>query len=244
MVINLLAMKISWSTRIIIWIVCVLVGLSAGYIKRIQKTNAESLQRVTVQLDWFPEPEHGGLYQALAKGWFKDEGLDVVLIPGGGDVNPKWYGEEPNTDQLYGIDDLQDENDFSIAKYALDNGLPTLAICRGFQLVNVLKGGSLVQDMEEDHRNHLHEVTITKDLEGLGLSQPVLGSSCYHHQSIKQLGEGLEVLATAAEGHVEAYKIDAKAWAYGVQWHPEDNYKDNPQQMELFNKFVSEARKF
>ena len=172
------------------------------------------------------------------------KGFGGVLIPGGGDVNPKWYGEEPNTDELYGIDDLQDESDFSIAKYALDNGLPTLAICRGFQLVNVLKGGSLVQDMEEDHRNHMHEVTITKDLEGLGLSQPVLGSSCYHHQSIKQLGEGLEVLATAAEGHVEAYKIDAKAWAYGVQWHPEDNYKENPQQMELFNKFVSEAREF
>ena len=171
------------------------------------------------------------------------KGFGGVLIPGGGDVNPKWYGEEPNTDQLYGIDDLQDENDFSIAKYALDNGLPTLAICRGFQLVNVLKGGSLVQDMEEDHRNHLHEVTITKDLEGLGLSQPVLGSSCYHHQSIKQLGEGLEVLATAAEGHVEAYKIDAQAWAYGVQWHPEDNYKENPQQMELFQRFVNESKK-
>jgi len=79
-------MKISWSTRIIIWVICVIVGLSAGYIKRIQKSHVEGLQRVTVQLDWFPEPEHGGLYQALAKGWFRDEGLDVVLIPGGGNV--------------------------------------------------------------------------------------------------------------------------------------------------------------
>ena len=70
----------------IIWVVCVIVGLSAGYIKRIQNQKAGGLQRVTVQLDWFPEPEHGGLYQALAKGWFKDEGLDVVLIPGGGNV--------------------------------------------------------------------------------------------------------------------------------------------------------------
>ena len=172
------------------------------------------------------------------------EGFSGVLIPGGGDVNPKWYGEEPNTDQLYGIDDLQDENDFSIAKYALDKGLPTLAICRGFQLVNVLRGGSLVQDMEKDHRNHIHQVTITKDLENLGLSQPVLGSSCFHHQSIKKLGDGLEVIATADEGHVEAYKIEADAWSYGVQWHPEDNYKENPQQMELFSKFIAEAKKF
>lgn len=170
------------------------------------------------------------------------QGFNGVLIPGGGDVNPKWYAEEPETDHLYGVDDLQDENDFSIAKYAFDNGLPVLAICRGFQLVNVLKGGSLVQHMQQDHRNHIHQITIEKDQEGLGLSNPTLESSCFHHQSIKTLGEGLEVLATANEGHVEAFKINAKAWSYGVQWHPEDNYKENPQQMELFNRFVMEAK--
>lgn len=171
------------------------------------------------------------------------EGIKGVLIPGGGDVNPKWYGEEPNTDELYGVDDLQDENDFSIAKYAFDNGLPALAICRGFQLVNVLMGGSLVQHMDKDHRNFIHQITIDKDIEGLGLSQPTLESSCFHHQSIKKLGDGLEILATASEGHVEAFKIPSKAWAYGVQWHPEDNYRQNPQQLELFEKLVNEARK-
>jgi putative glutamine amidotransferase len=170
------------------------------------------------------------------------EGYQGVLIPGGGDIDPKWYGEEPQTEELYGVDDLQDENDFSIAKYAFDNGLPVLAICRGFQLVNVLMGGSLVQHMEKDHRHHIHNVTIDKDAEGLGLSNPVLESSCFHHQAIKDLGKGLEVLARAEEGHVEAFKIEAKAWSYGVQWHPEDNYKTNPQQMELFTKFVSEAK--
>ncbi|MFM8927694.1 MAG: gamma-glutamyl-gamma-aminobutyrate hydrolase family protein [Rhodoluna sp.] len=171
------------------------------------------------------------------------EGIKGVLIPGGGDVNPKWYGEEPNTEELYGVDDLQDENDFSIAKYAFDNGLPALAICRGFQLVNVLMGGSLVQHMDKDHRNFMHQITIETDLEGQGLTKPTLESSCFHHQSIKKLGAGLEVLATASEGHVEAFKIPAKAWAYGVQWHPEDNYKENPQQLELFQKLVSESRK-
>lgn len=171
------------------------------------------------------------------------KGFQGVLIPGGGDVNPKWYGEEPATEELYGVDDLQDENDFSIAKYAFDNGLPVLAICRGFQLVNVLKGGSLVQHMDKDHRNYLHQIHVDKDAEGLGLSKPTLQSSCFHHQSIKTLGEGLEVLATAEEGHVEAFKIAAKAWAYGIQWHPEDNYKEDAQQMELFNRFVMEAKK-
>jgi putative glutamine amidotransferase len=131
-------------------------------------------------------------------------GYQGVLIPGGGDINPKWYGEEPQTEELYGVDDLQDEN---------------------------------------DHRHYIHTVTIDKDAEGLGLSNSVLESSCFHHQAIKELGKGLEVLARADEGHVEAFKIEAKAWSYGVQWHPEDNYKSIQQQMELFTKFVSEAAK-
>ena len=171
------------------------------------------------------------------------QGIQGVLIPGGGDIDPKWYGEEPDTQELYGVDDLQDENDFSIARYAFDNGIPVLAICRGFQLVNVLMGGSLVQHMDKDHRHHIHSVKIDKDSEGLGLTNPVLECSCFHHQAIKELGKGLEVLARAEEGHVEAFKIEAKAWSYGVQWHPEDNYTTNQQQMELFTKFVSESAK-
>jgi putative glutamine amidotransferase len=171
------------------------------------------------------------------------QGIQGVLIPGGGDIDPKWYGEESDTEELYGVDDLQDENDFSIARYAFDNGIPVLAICRGFQLVNVLMGGSLVQHMDKDHRHHIHSVKIDKDSEGLGLTNPVLECSCFHHQAIKELGKGLEVLARAEEGHVEAFKIEAKAWSYGVQWHPEDNYTTNQQQMELFTKFVSESAK-
>lgn len=171
------------------------------------------------------------------------QGIQGVLIPGGGDIDPKWYGEEPDTEELYGVDDVQDENDFSIARYAFDNGIPVLAICRGFQLVNVLMGGSLVQHMDKDHRHYIHSIKIDKDSEGLGLTNPVLECSCFHHQAIKELGKGLEVLARAEEGHVEAFKIEAKAWSYGVQWHPEDNYTTNQQQMELFTKFVSESAK-
>ena len=169
------------------------------------------------------------------------EGIQGVLLAGGGDINPKWYGEEPNTEELYGIDDLQDENDFSIAKYALENDIPVLAICRGFQIVNVLRGGSLIQHMAKDHRHFMHAIHIDRDVEGLGLSKPDLEASCYHHQAIKNLGQGLEVLAKAAEGNIEAFKIEAKAWAYGVQWHPEDNSTTNQQQHELFSRFVMEA---
>jgi putative glutamine amidotransferase len=171
------------------------------------------------------------------------EGISGVLLAGGGDINPKWYGQEPTSDQLYGIDDLQDENDFSIAKYALDNGIPVLAICRGCQIVNVLKGGSLVQHMDKDHRHHVHTIHLERGATELGLSKPELEASCFHHQAIDKLGDDLEVLATASEGHAEAFKIKAKTWAFGVQWHPEDNADTNEQQHELFVKFVSEAAK-
>ena len=87
----------------------------------------------------------------------------------------------------------------------------------------------------------MHTIQIDTDAEGLGLSKPELEASCYHHQAINNLGDGLEVLARAAEGHIEAVKIDAKAWAYGVQWHPEDNSETDQQQHELFSRFVMEA---
>jgi len=172
------------------------------------------------------------------------DGIAGVLLAGGGDVNPARYGQTPETEELYGIDDLQDDNDFSLAKYALENGVPTLAICRGFQIVNVVRGGTLVQHMPKDHRHHLHQITLGDGAENIGLSQLTLEASCYHHQALDQLGQGLQVLARSAEGNVEAVRIDAANWAFGVQWHPEDNSDSDAQQAELFARFIAEARNF
>jgi NitT/TauT family transport system substrate-binding protein len=80
------AMKLQLRTWIIIWSLLVVAGLTFGALNSKKSQSGSGLKRVTVQLDWFPEPEHGGLYQALAKGWFKEAGLDVVLISGGGNV--------------------------------------------------------------------------------------------------------------------------------------------------------------
>jgi NitT/TauT family transport system substrate-binding protein len=79
-------MKFNFRTRLIVWGLFVVAGLSLGLLNSKNSAKSEELQRVTVQLDWFPEPEHGGLYQALAKGWFREAGLDVVLLSGGGNV--------------------------------------------------------------------------------------------------------------------------------------------------------------
>jgi putative glutamine amidotransferase len=169
-------------------------------------------------------------------------GFSAVLMPGGGDLNPELYGQTPESDELYGIDPLQDASDLSLTKWAIENKVPFLAICRGFQLVNVAFGGNLVQHMQNDHRHVVHKLHLDADADRLGVGSGVLESSCYHHQAIDQLGEGLRVIARAEEGHVEALAIDNGAWAYAVQWHPEDNAAENEQQAGMFSKFVEQAQ--
>ncbi len=170
-------------------------------------------------------------------------GIDGILMPGGGDLDPSHYASEVTTDEIYGVDAVQDAVDFSLVKWAIDNAIPLLAVCRGCQVVNVALGGTLIQHMEDDHRHKVHSVKIT-EAKSLGLTEDHVESSCYHHQAIDQLGRGLEVVATSGEGVIEAIKIPSKAWAFGVQWHPEDNFASNSQQLAIFERFVSEAASF
>lgn len=168
-------------------------------------------------------------------------GIDGVLMPGGADINPSTYGQAISSEHVYDVDDLADEADISLVKYALDKGIPVLAICRGLQITNAALGGTLVQHMDAPHQHHVAPVTIEKYVDELGLSSATVEASCYHHQRIDQVAPGLEVIGRSAEGYVEAVKIDAPAWAFGVQWHPEDNFDTNAPQLELFKRFVHEA---
>lgn len=163
-------------------------------------------------------------------------------MPGGSDVNPRAYGQAPNNENLYGIDDLQDDQDISIARYALATGLPLLGICRGYQITNVALGGSLIQDMEQPHRHHVATVTLEKYVGELGLAMPSVQASCFHHQALDQLAPGVEAIAYSAEGFVEAVRFPSNGWAFGVQWHPEDNFDSDPAQLQLLERFISEAR--
>jgi putative glutamine amidotransferase len=168
-------------------------------------------------------------------------GFQGVLLPGGGDIDPAAYGQKPETEHLYGIDELQDAADLSLARWAIDRGVPLLAICRGFQIVNVVQGGTLVQHMPQDHRHVVHSLKLDADVDRLGLSADRLESSCYHHQALDRLGRDLRVIATASEGHAEAFAIENGGWAYGLQWHPEDNAASDLHQAEIFKRFVEQA---
>lgn len=169
-------------------------------------------------------------------------GVSGMLLPGGGDIAPLRYGESVHSASVYDVDDLQDAADFEAAKFALDVGLPVLAVCRGLHVVNVLRGGSLVQDMTSHHRQLLHDVTIDSSSEQFGFTTSELHVSCYHHQAIERLGSGIDVVGHASDGTIEAVLIDSAGWSVGVQWHPEDTAAEDPQQDALFRELVARAR--
>ncbi len=169
-------------------------------------------------------------------------GIDGVIMPGGADIDPTNYGQDPISDQLYGVDSLQDSVDISLVRHVIDNGIPLLAICRGMQITNVALGGTLVQHMDHPHLHHVSTMTVDPSATELGLTNPQLEVSCYHHQAIDRLADGLTAIARADEGHIEAVRIDSPGWAFGVQWHPEDNYDTEPGQLEIFQRFVLAAK--
>lgn len=176
------------------------------------------------------------------------EVADGVLLPGGGDLAAHWFGQEPHA-TLYDVDDEQDAFDLAVARVCLDRGIPLLAVCRGLQVVNAVLGGTVVQDMDEaygelrHHRHRRHCITT----EAGTLLNKVVGDevdvSCYHHQCLATLGEGMEVVARAEEGVVEGVEIPAApGWFLGVQWHPEDTWAEDPQQLAVFQAHVDASR--
>jgi putative glutamine amidotransferase len=153
---------------------------------------------------------------------------DGVLLPGGGDLAAHWAGQPPHAAQ-YDVDEVQDAFDLAVARVAVEDRIPLLAICRGLQVVNVARGGDLIQDLPAAHRSvHLvGELTV----------------SCYHHQGIGRPGKGLRATAYAADGTIEALTLDDHdGWFRGVQWHPEDTADTDPAQAALFEGLIRAAR--
>jgi len=170
------------------------------------------------------------------------EDIQGILMPGGADVDPQFYGQGRESQELYGINSTQDESDISLVNYALASELPFFTICRGTQIANVALGGTLIQHMNEPHINKLSIIEFSNFDADLGISNSSLAVSCFHHQSIDSLAQGITALAYADEGHIEAVRYPSDAWAFGVQWHPEDNYKEVKGQLEIVKTFINAAR--
>ncbi|MFK4064518.1 gamma-glutamyl-gamma-aminobutyrate hydrolase family protein [Streptomyces sp. NPDC029674] len=187
-----------------------------------------------------------------------------LLLPGGGDLAPWRYGVGAGADgtgaggvhrSVYDVDDAQDDFDLALTHCALSTGLPTLAVCRGLQAVNVALGGTLRQDMGgpgTDHRHVVHPVrlatgsTVARAM-GVGGAPSEEGTeevavSCYHHQCVDRLGQGLTPTAWSTDGTIEALELaDAAGWFTAVQWHPEDTAATDRGQQGLFGALVRAA---
>lgn len=180
-----------------------------------------------------------------------------VLLTGGGDIDPVFYGEDRHP-TIEDAEPGRDEFELDLARRAVDADLPVLAICRGAQILNVACGGSLVQDIPSavtsDLRHTIttakneiaHDVQITPGsrLESALGAAVTPAHTCRvnsrHHQSVARVGRGLNAVATAPDGVVEAIEAPAADFCIGVQWHPE-NFVDGGEFKPLFDAFVERA---
>jgi anthranilate synthase component 2/putative glutamine amidotransferase len=175
--------------------------------------------------------------------------LDGLVVTGGIDVDPSLYGAEHHP-TMAGVRPEQDQAELALLEGALERDLPLLAVCRGSQLLNILRGGDIVQDLGDgDSEPELHGngtgETATHEirtragsrLAGLVGARTVVVSE--HHQAFGRVGHGLEEAAWAEDGTVEALEDPRRRFAVGVLWHPE-----RAESSELFAALVAEARRY
>lgn len=176
--------------------------------------------------------------------------LDGVLLPGGVDVDPAHFGEEP-LPELGEVSPERDALELLVARYTAQRGIPTLGVCRGVQVMNVALGGSLYQDLPAQgfraiqHYQKAEPPVLAHSLEQTGPSplNRLFGSrfrvNSYHHQALKDLAPGLRAVASAPDGIVEAVVLEGHPFYLGVQWHPELL----PEQWGIFGALVAAAAK-
>jgi len=181
--------------------------------------------------------------------------LDGLLLAGGEDVDPSFYGDEPKK-EIEKTDPHRDQVEMMLARWAVAEQMPILGICRGHQLLNVALGGKLYQDIyaelgiEEIHdmrgkgenfrRKRPHQVILdpqSKIAQELGA---VLWVNSLHHQAVATPGQGMKVVGTSPGGVIEAMELEDHPFAVTVQWHPE-MLVDDELMLRVFQAFVSEA---
>ena len=186
------------------------------------------------------------------------DGLDGILLPGSdSDVDPLRYGREPHQ-ALGHVHSIKDETDLLVLEVVERRRLPLFAICFGMQVLNVSRGGTLIQDIASQIQGAIkHEQGLPRDrpshrirlleesrLASLAERDEAVVNS-HHHQAIETVGRDLVASAWAADGLVEALEDPrSDRFVMAVQWHPELGWERDPLSEALFNRFVSEAREY
>ena len=220
----------------------------------------EEQNKITINQDYMDSVERAGAVPVLLPitsdtrrmERFLDR-VDGLLLTGGVDVDPAFYGEE-KLPCCGACSEGRDRMEFPLCRMALERDLPVLAICRGIQVLSCACGGTLWQDLSVQSGSPLqhersdapaepvHDVTVTPGtlLHAVAGSE-VLPVNSRHHQGIRRLGEGLVPSATAPDGLVEAVEFPGKRFVLGVQWHPESLSGKMPVHQALFDAFVRAA---
>jgi len=167
--------------------------------------------------------------------------VDAVVLHGGGDVDPRLYGQEAAADELYGIVPEHDEVELAVVRAAIDADRPTLAICRGMQVLNVALGGTLVQHIgTESHWMRFTQLRLEPGslvAEAMGTDTPEQ-CHCVHHQALDRVADGLRVVGWHDDSLVHACQLDGAKWVVATQWHPEDSAAEDPTQQALFDTLL------
>ncbi|QIA27668.1 gamma-glutamyl-gamma-aminobutyrate hydrolase family protein [Thermaerobacter sp. PB12/4term] len=185
-------------------------------------------------------------------------GVDGIILVGGGDVDPAYYGADLHR-ETQPVAPARDAFELALVQLAIQRRVPLLGICRGAQVMNVALGGDLIQHIPECYGETVpHSPANPAGPRALHPVRVVAGSRLHqilekevvevrsrHHQAANRPAPGLRVVATADDGVVEAVEWEdpAHPLAIGVQWHPEDGIEDNPVQQRLFQALVAAARK-
>lgn len=177
------------------------------------------------------------------------EGADGLLLTGGVDVDPAFYGAEPHP--LLGlVDGPRDRFEMALYHAARAKGAPVLGVCRGHQLINVAAGGTLHQHLPAVVQTVQHEqleisgtpshgVALEPDsalAQAFGTAR--VRTNSYHHQAVDAPGQGLKIVGRSVDGVVEALENTEGSFVLGVQWHPEMSFQAHPEQVAPFEVFI------
>lgn len=181
---------------------------------------------------------------------------DGLLISGGPDMDPAYFDEQP-IPQIGAICPERDESEVALLKAFMDAGKPVLGICRGSQILNVVFGGTLYQDLYSQYKQEApikhvqqgprwytsHGITVEKGtkLEEI-FGDRHIGVNSFHHQAVKDVAPGFVVAAKAPDGVIEAIEKPDHPFCIGVQWHPECMFEQNTPFDKLFETFIAACR--
>ena len=186
--------------------------------------------------------------------------FDGILMTGAvSNVHPPHYGEQPSADHEP-YDHARDATTLKLISRVVERGIPLFCICRGFQELNVVMGGTLETELQRsegrlDHRAAKNDDTDVRygpghmiNIRAGGMLEKILGKretmvNSIHRQGIKRLAPGLSAEATAPDGIIEAVSVrEARTFAFGTQWHPEYKALNNPDSVKLFAAFGDAVR--